>query len=130
MRRLRHFAKNVGILGILQTLIVSVAVAWLTYVCTTVRGPNVLPLLVTTTGFGLPYLLRDRLVDRFDIVRPIMAVAFVSMLVFAQTARSFELIDALPEAGQYRLCLGMMFVLSVYISIYYWMLSDLRISKE
>ena len=76
--------------------------------------------------FGLlgPRLIRDSLIDHFDVIKVIMNTFVIAGIVAAAVVGKSK--SAEPELLRIALCA----VFSLYIGIYFWVLSDARIERS
>ena len=84
--------------------------------------PITLPL--TIIGLSGPRFIRDRLIDHFDLIKKIMNVlVIIGVLAAAYFGKSKA-----PEPASLRI--GLCAAFSLYIGIYFWVLSDPRIERQ
>lgn len=117
MNRASNFFANAGVQGAISTCIVGVIVMFgMARDFRTGDWVITAPLLIAT--FGLPYLVRNFLIDNFSIVRLLMnGLAMAGLAAFVFLPKPIG-----PEPLWMRVtilgCLG------TYMGCYFWMLSD------
>ncbi|QDU63959.1 hypothetical protein Pan216_48400 [Planctomycetes bacterium Pan216] len=119
MLRLKLLLRNAGVAGILQLSVVALIFFFaLRRDISTGDAVLTIPILAGVLVFS--YLIREFLIDHFDVVRWIMnGVAVVGIILFV-VLRNVEMVEPLWLRA---LIVG---VFGFYMGCYFWMLSDWR----
>lgn len=123
MNRLERFHQNVGLLGIAQTCIILIVLYFV--LSKDLRlGIAIYTIPSVVILFFATYAIRNILVDYVELTRKIMNVcAFLIIVLFILFEKKFNQDNLLFR-------LFMTSFLASYISSYFWLLSDARISRE
>ena len=123
MNRLERFYQNAGLLGIAQTCII-LFVLYLALSKDMRLGIAIYTIPSVAILFFATYTIRNKLVDYVELTRKIMNMcALLIIVLFILFAKKFN-----QENLLFRLFMASFF--SSYISSYFWLLSDSRISHE
>ncbi|QDT99220.1 hypothetical protein [Gimesia aquarii] len=123
MNRLERFHQNAGLLGIAQVCII-LFVLYSALSKDMRLGIAIYTIPSVAILFFATYMIRNILVDYVELTRKIMNVCAVLIIVI------FILFEKKFNQENLLFRLFMASFLSAYISSYFWLLSDFRISHE
>ena len=120
LKRMKHLWRNTKF-GVFQAVLVTIVVIGFSFIPPLIHGVDYLVMTVGgVTGLVLPYFFRDFLVDN-DSIKVVLRYAGVAILASLYLFR--QQIKSAPPIAQ--ACF--LAILALYISSYFWLLSDARI---